>query len=58
MGDYHKTAYYLSIGDYTIPIVFITKKDALEYAQQFRLKGYTLTKETQSGFEEYEIPVK
>lgn len=52
------TIYHLAKGDFELPIVFVTKKDALEYAKHFRLKGYTLRKETQSGFEEYEIPVK
>jgi hypothetical protein len=52
------TTYHLYKGDFELPIVFVTKKDALEYAKHFGLKGYSLIKETQSGFEEYEIPVK
>lgn len=52
------TIYHLSKGDYQLPVVFVTKKDALEYAKHFGLKGYTLLKETQSGFEEYSLPIK
>jgi hypothetical protein len=52
------TTYHLYKGDFELPIVFVTKKDALEYAKHFRLKGYTLLKETQSGFEEYSLPIK
>ncbi len=59
MGDYYyRTTYQLAIGDHTLPIVFTTKKDALEYAQQFHLKGYTLIKETESGVGDYSIPIK
>lgn len=56
MSEY-TTTYHLYKGDYELPIVFVTKKDALEYAKQFRLEGYSLLKETQSGFEEYEIQI-
>lgn len=59
MSDtYYRTTYQLAIGDQILPIVFIKKKDALEYVEQLGLKGYTLIKETESGIGDYSIPIK
>ncbi len=59
MSDYYyTTTYQLGVGDKVLPVVFTTKKDALEYAEKFCLKGYTLIKETESGVGDYSIPVK
>jgi hypothetical protein len=59
MGDYYyTTTYQLGIGNEILPVVFTTKKSALEYAKKFGLKGYTLIKETESGVGDYSIPIK
>jgi hypothetical protein len=58
MADYDYTKHYeLEVGGKILPIVFITKRDTLDYVREQGLSAVVLHKRTQSGIGDYSIPL-
>jgi hypothetical protein len=58
MAGYDYTKHYeLEVGGKILPIVFITRRDTLDYAREQNLGAVVLHKRTQSGTGDYSVPM-
>lgn len=58
LADYDYTKHYeLEVGGEILPIVFITKRDTLDFAREQNLGAVVLHKRTQSGAGDYSVPM-
>lgn len=58
MADYNYTKHYqLEVGGKILPTIFITRRDAVDFAREQDLGAVVLHKQTQSGVGDYSIPM-